>query len=295
MVSRNAAAIAVCLCLAASGVQAQDESVTTTLDPVSRWVLDFGDEQCSLIRSFGEGEHNVNLRIDSYGSHLRYRFMLTGDLVMEPVGRIAAIGFRFTPDTVDRLGGVLFGHSGVYPAMSFGASFEPFDPNGPGLDLPDGLENAAHPEVPQPAFEQQVETLRVPAKGGPLILRLGNMAEPLKAMRRCVDDLQASWGLDPNTQKSLRRRAVPTRSTVRRVQRRYPMDMVRQGNNAFVPVRLMIDAQGNPTACVVQSDAPDEPFKKATCEGLSRRYEPALDQAGRPVDSFFHTSVIYRL
>jgi hypothetical protein len=110
-----------------------------------------------------------------------------------------------------------------------------------------------------------------------------------------MDNLQSSWGLDPAQQNALTRLTVPKPSTVRRVQRRYPSSMVVSGTNAFVPVRVMVDAAGKATQCVVQSAGIDEAFRDAVCDGLAKGYEPARDAGGNPVASVFSTSVIYML
>ena len=80
---------------------------------------------------------------------------------------------------------------------------------------------------------------------------------------------------------------------MRRVQRRYPQTMWLSGTNAFVPVRVMVSAEGRATACVVQMPEIDQAFKDAVCEGLESAYEPALDAEGRAVASVYRTSVFY--
>jgi hypothetical protein len=37
----------------------------------------------------------------------------------------------------------------------------------------------------------------------------------------------------------------------------------------------------------------DKGFSDATCSGLMRSYRPALDASGAPIDSVFHTAVVY--
>jgi hypothetical protein len=71
--------------------------------------------------------------------------------------------------------------------------------------------------------------------------------------------------------------------------------MMRNGAGAYVPVRVMVDAEGKATSCVVQEQGIDKDFTDATCQGLRRIYRPALDAAGRPIDSVFHTAVIYMI
>lgn len=69
--------------------------------------------------------------------------------------------------------------------------------------------------------------------------------------------------------------------------------MLWSGTNAYVPVRVMVDAKGEATACVVQVEEIGEAFKEAVCRGLARGYEPALDREGMPVASVYGTSVLY--
>jgi len=66
------------------------------------------------------------------------------------------------------------------------------------------------------------------------------------------------------------------------------------GKTAYVPIRIMVDSGGKVTGCVDQvGEAPDE-FMKAACDKLETgTYEPALDAAGNPIPSVYHTSVIY--
>jgi hypothetical protein len=93
--------------------------------------------------------------------------------------------------------------------------------------------------------------------------------------------------------QGLTRLAVPKLSTVRRVQRDYPTSMLRTGTNAFVPVRVMVDAEGRTTACVIQIEQVQQDFAEAVCSNLARGYEPALDSEGKPVASIYRTSVFY--
>jgi hypothetical protein len=77
------------------------------------------------------------------------------------------------------------------------------------------------------------------------------------------------------------------------VQRDYPSTMLMTGTNAYVPVRVMVDAEGRTTDCVIQIEQVEEAFKDAICSNLARGYEPALDAKGRPVASVYRTSVFY--
>jgi hypothetical protein len=48
----------------------------------------------------------------------------------------------------------------------------------------------------------------------------------------------------------------------------------------------MIDAQGNVTDCVAQSEVTSQAALKVTCDKWAGPYQPAYDSEGRPVASF---------
>ena len=57
-----------------------------------------------------------------------------------------------------------------------------------------------------------------------------------------------------------------------------------------IPIRVMIDATGQATACVVQV-ATTEEIRQRACRGPMGAYEPALDAEGRPVPRVFQVEV----
>ena len=63
------------------------------LQPSSSWVLDYGDENCRLIRTFGEGQEKVTLVFESDAPH-QMDMLATG----KPLGNYNAdISARFLP------------------------------------------------------------------------------------------------------------------------------------------------------------------------------------------------------
>lgn len=270
------------------------------LAPISEWTLDYADERCSLIRDFGDDDETVRLQVDSFGSRFGYRVMITGDLVQAPaVVPITEVRVGYSPDTLEREQFyAMAGKSGDQKAVSFTSGF-----------LPDVRTLDPSLSVPQPSLEQMKQLDRINgefARGvthmtiqfgvrKPLQLATGSMAAPFTAMHRCVDDLVASWGLDPAQQRALSRRPLPHPETVREVERNYPPTQAGRGLGAFVPVRVMVDEAGQATRCVVQVAVVDEAFRESACKGLSGSYEPALDAEGRPVASVFQVSTIYQV
>jgi hypothetical protein len=291
--------LAICALLVAASSQAgaQDNPV---LEPSSAWLLDYGEESCSLLRTFGTGDAMTRVLLTSYGSWVGQRLVVVGAAVPRSSAAIGNVHYTLLPEGIQRDGRALLGRSGDSPAVSFGVRIAPFDPDRTDeeedVTSSEWQERAAEPDGPVPSFEAAVEGLRVVFDDHSTAdFHLGSMGKPLEALRTCVDDLLASWGLDPVEQKARTRNATPDESTVARVQRRYPSDMLRSGTGAYVPVRVMVDAEGQATSCVIQEQGIDQAFADATCDGLRRIYRPALDAEGQPIDSVFQTAVVYMI
>ena len=284
------------LALAASAPASAADKSVLVLEPSSEWVLDYAEERCSFYREFGQGDVALTLRIDSFGPGVDYRMVVVGPAVPEFGRPTDDMTIRFTRDDEEREAMGLNGKVDDLPAISFTVAIAPHE-------SPDVYERMSReerkayqrtPRVPVPEFERGIDSIEMKFRDRSQIrLALGRMAKPLEAMRQCMGNLQQAWGLDPVVQGSLSRIAVPKPSTVQRVQRRYPHNKLLSGTNAYVPVRVMVSAEGRATACVVQIPEIERAFKDAVCDGLESSYEPALDQQGRAVASVYRVSVFY--
>jgi len=290
-----AAGAAVALATSADA-PAQDAQV---LKPARPWTLDYGQERCSLVRQFGDEKGGVTLRIDSFGSWTGFHYLAIGTAIPRHPNPTGDLRYRFSVDSEDhKIDGLWGTGANRLPAVSFSTRLLPFALRDEGrykdLSSKEWLEMASRPSLPDADFEAGFDSLTLKFDSRKQIeLRMGDMAKPLAALRTCIDDLRVSWGLDLTVEKRLSREATPLLSTVRAVQGNYPSSGLSNGLNALVPVRVMVDAEGNAGACVVQAENVDDAFRKAVCGGLSKRYQPALDEAGNTTASFFQTSVVY--
>jgi TonB family protein len=77
----------------------------------------------------------------------------------------------------------------------------------------------------------------------------------------------------------------------------YPPKMLAKGMPGVVNVRLAIDERGNVAGCSIQMPLADPAFEKSTCADLQHalEFEPALDQNGKPVASYWVTLVDFRV
>jgi len=297
--------------LHAEAADAADEP--RVLAPASPWTLDFAEERCSLIREFADRDDRLRLQIDAFGPQPSYRVTLSGGLVAgSPTAALVEYRVGYSPDAGERdrfttIAGKLDGAN----AVAFGRGF-----------LPLGFRGGSTPEADALASEFQRSITHVTVEfrnRRPLRLATGSMAEPFAALRLCVDDLMASWGVDPAAQRALsryawretgaspgervfvaspgdggqapelaRRNGEPVASgdwlgPADRRARAVATSAYHSAN--LTPVRVMIDATGQATACVVQVARP-EAVRERICAGLMGTYQPALDAEGRAVVSF---------
>jgi hypothetical protein len=126
-----------------------------------------------------------------------------------------------------------------------------------------------------------------------VVLETGRLDLAMDQMRACLDALMNSWGIDPATYHSLKRRTVPrSNAGAWATTNDYPEKMLVRGMSSVVHFRLMVDEAGKPTDCAVQTAGGSE-FDRRTCELMMQRarFDPALDREGRPVASFYVNSV----
>ncbi|HTN15036.1 MAG TPA: energy transducer TonB [Sphingomonadaceae bacterium] len=280
--------------------QVAESKTPTVLDPAGAWTLDYAPERCSLIRRFGDDEKSVVLQIDSYGSRRQFRILVSGDYVPSSNKPSGLIDYKFTPDQDYRRNqSALLGKSGKSNLTTFGASFLPADVANPDISKMSQEEinrRSAGMEEIQPEFEQAIDSITLQlSQAQEIELRLGKMAKPLAALRTCVDDLYRSWGLDPVLQRSRTKSPIPDLKSIKKALSYYPPKMVRNGISAYLSVRIMVDAQGQASSCVVQNETVDNAFKSAVCDSLAGRFEPALDADGKPMAGIYHTNVIFML
>jgi len=223
--------------------------------------------------------------------------MISGDLVPGS-GVTPVTGFRmsYSPDTGERAQfQIPIGRFGRENAVSFSAGFLPYE-------LPamtPGVPQAA--DGPESTFQRNITHVTAEfARREPFRLDTGSMAAPFAAMRQCVDDLVASWGIDPVAYRGHSQQAqlggqsnallAPADGKDAADWNERHMKRILASTPAgrgAIPVRVMLDAAGRPTACALQVAYASESYRQAVCEMLSEvAYRPALDAEGRPVPSF---------
>jgi TonB family protein len=267
--------------------------------PTIPWNLNYADDSCVLRRSFGDKKHEILLEFRQFSPGDGFEVTMASEHVSLRDGPTKT---RFLPDENPRSIGIPLRLSfpGNLVAARWSESFFENDKPKATAEEMAGKPLPQHDEPTYKARESAIRGLEISSLfGPPIVLQTGEMHRPMSAMRKCLDELVTHWGIDAAAQKTLTRRPRPVDQIkwARAIQARYPGAMLNAGRSGRVLIRLIVGADGKPTSCNIQSIVEDSSFGKTACERmmLATRFDPALDAAGRPIASYFHTNVIYTI
>ena len=273
------------------------------LKPSTQWFLDYAEDSCRLARKFGEGRQQVTLFLDQFEPGDHFQMILGGD-VLQPKSKIRPVelSLRFGPnEAADNI----IADTGTMEEKR--------------ALIVSGLQRIVpHTEAEKAALararEQGITLVDVPigeareaaansielGKGlrRSLVLETGPMDKAMAALRKCSWDTVKLWGLDVEQQKTLTRRARWKNSPTSWISGDdYPSAMARQGYEAIVNFRILIDPAGKPTSCNIQTSTRPKEFDDAVCRAAMRRarFMPALDARGQPAPSYWRGTVRFRL
>lgn len=257
-------------------------------------MLDYADDSCALQRNFAVGDKAAILEMRRFlpGENLRIAFATNMADRREKLTQ-----FRWEPDaafTEQRDTAFVQLASGMNGVM-FSAQLFPDQDDDAGSE-PEDISQPVDP-VARAAREQSVVGATLSGSfAKDITLNLGNMHQPMEALRVCMDELLTHWGIDAEAHKALTRKATPRNLSrlARDVQRFYPNSGLRQEQDAWIQIRLGVDAEGKVSACHLQAPVMNEDFKASACKGLSvARFKPALDASGNPIASYWGTKIYY--
>lgn len=252
-----------------------------SLAPAGRWVSDWGDNRCMLLRSFGTGDDAIAISLTRYGPGDSFELRAYGKPFSTMYDK-NDYEVDFGPEPDKHKVSALLGTVGDKPMVHLGSVF-----------LLDSLSNdAGNEERPLLTPDQEAAvtslTIRVSSRRS-YRLETGPMAAPMRAIRTCLDAMYTAWGYDPGAVAQWRQPPRPVGSTSSWLTTNdYPEKEASRGGQGVLSYRLDIDPTGNITDCHVTASTKGE-FGDRLCVLLKRRarISPALDGNGRPTRGFF--------
>ncbi len=279
------------------------------LRPSGPWVLNFAENSCQLTRTFGEGPTKTVLQLESAApdemdmlaigrplqtgaDEVATMFLpVGGKPINGTVARTAKGGepailwrtVRLLPDEVQERLEKEFDEKGLHP-----------DVRPPPKDLAEMASvKAQHLEFAGKITQIVIQTRRDRA----VVIETGPLGAPIKLFDQCGRDSLRDWGVDPDLDAKLVRRAWPLAINRWFNANDYPMAMARQHKESVVKIRLLVDASGRVTKCTSLShfDAPQ--FNQVVCAGIMKRarFAPAELADGTKVSSYYINQVVFKL
>jgi len=281
-----------CIVAAVAVLSAPAVAQNAAFKPVGPWAADYGTDYCLLGRVFSDGKNQLTFMMERTQPGPFLRLSLTGEGV-KPFKRAPSWGAKFGPagqgwkaavlqaKTADGTQYYDLGPTTLVavptPTPGSAPAFKPYD------------------KTEERAAAKALNSFEV-AEGlsQPLRIETGGLEAPVGALQACVSDLIASWGLDAKRHETISSPAKPQAAPATWVPNgTYPFSefpKLRAGKNT---IRVLIDAAGKPTSCVVQRPTAGEAYNKTACDNLMKnaQFTPALDSAGQPMASFWITEV----
>ncbi len=279
-----------------SGHANQAFAKTVVLAPSSPWAINYADDSCELARAFGEGKDRTTIHFMRYEPGDKFRLTLVGrhararELMKD-------VKVQFGPTGVPFSASASRGTANVgQPALIFtqfitiaASDAEPPD------DIRWSGFDATDPYKIAPEQERAVtEIAFLTSLTNEVHLETGGLAEPFAALRACNDELLSHWGIDVEKHRSLSRPAIPIGSPGSWMSAGdYPVEMLRAGFDGLVHFRLIVEASGEVSECVIQDALEPKEFSKVTCDRIKRRakFEAARDASGQPIKSYWISTV----
>lgn len=283
---------------------AQDDA-PIVIAPSTPWEVNFADAKCRAVRIFGEGDERTILFLEQITPSDSPRWVMAGKAAKE-LDSGGDLSVQFGPEidpwemraekgtTLGEFGPAFRGSSIRKPdrdwkAWRLNEKAEPDEPEvHVGLSMLDPEEGSAI---------EWVEFGRGDHR--PFRLATGSFGQLFEILNTCMTDLVRTWGVDVEAQARRAKAPHPLNieQIARRIQQYYPSRAADWGKQADLVVRMLIDKNGDVTDCKITNVSKAEDFDDRACIEFSKvgKFEPAYDVDGQPMDSFYATTVLYRL
>lgn len=262
--------------------------------PTGPWVFDYADDHCAFRRYFEAEGDRFFVEFRQYTPGLSFDLIAMSDNLRaerdEFSFRFAPFEAVITPETQYPMSSSE-GGKGQFGSGKFSPLSESEADEGKSKDL-HVLEHLG--------WLQTIEALElVSGFKKPVRLETGPFADLHTLSNHCLNKLVEEWGLDPERLAKAARAVSPRNMEVwqKKVADGYPLKALRRGKVGATRLRLMIDEQGRITSCTSLAQVADTSLSDRACEEMMdhAEFEPALDETGAPMPSFYVFNVSFKI
>lgn len=261
------------------------------LKPITQWSIDYGENKCRISRLFGTQDAPHLLYMEQAAPGHFFALAIAGS-ELGKVQRDSVLKLGLAEDQI---------------AREISGLTADFGQIGRGV-----IKKDARLREATPLKEGEVRWLtgRLDPKEGAAIKRIvlarrnkavvfetGALDVAADAMNACTSDLLAHWGLDPEQHKQFRAaKILNIDAIVKRIFNTYPRRAALQDEKGDVSTRLIVEADGTVSDCLIEGLTANEALKPELCKILrGASFEPAQGADGQPIRSFYIVPVSYRL
>ena len=281
------------------------------LKPNAEWKLSAMDDRCRMSRTFGSGEDRTTLWIDKGGPGPAVNLTFIGAPLRSPFGPYLEVGFL--PGKMIERNYIVSTSSKGRPVIAlFGVEPVPLRPPPDPVSLEDSIAEEETVDLSEGALSlpidavthaqqlAEIDTLHLSrALREPLSLGLEDFAPTMAELMRCTEELTERLANNTRQSKDADTGVAPKEQAqwARKIQANYPYQLLREGQEATVGVRLTVNAKGRASFCEVTAFSGPASFNDTACLQLLRhaRFAPATNAAGEAVPAFFTTRIIYAI
>ncbi|MFL6774861.1 MAG: energy transducer TonB [Sphingomicrobium sp.] len=277
------------------------------LQPSGPWMVDYAENSCRLIRTFGEGGRKVVFALESESPD-QVDMLLVGNPLHTDHQEVPT---RFLPVQGKPMNGTVANSTKGPAVVVSSVDFLPdevaekiekkveqlrLNPalRPPPLDLAEEAQTKARRlEFASKATEFEIDARR----SRPVILETGSLGAAVKMFDKCSRDSLRDWGVDPDIEDKIVRPVWAADPHKWLTSDDYPPEMLRRGQESDVKVRLLVDATGKVTKCTSLSHYQETSFNEVVCDKFMKRahFEPAELVDGTKVPSFYTNHIVFRM
>lgn len=276
------------------------------LAPTSKWVVEYADDSCRLLRTFGAGDQSGTLILERIAPGDSMTMLVVGapfqassfardfEAVWLPDAK--AKSFRgVSAKTEDgRQPAILWSAASFQetvdmkvptPKMRAAMNATLAGERPPKIDLHARMVS----QLDSRTNATRATALEIRRRGSKsIVLDTGSMGTPNKMMDDCARNQLRNWGIDPEVDEKIVQR--PWGNLLQTITSAdYPRESLWKGRESVLAVRLLVDAKGTITKCTALTPVADDAFPKAVCAALMARgkLNPAELADGTPVASYY--------
>ena len=267
----------------------------TRLEPISPWNIDYGDNRCRLARVFGSDDERHLVSFVQSAPRAGCNLTIAGRYIRPyTTSRKSYLGMRDNAPMrqLERAGiGEVAGFGPAIILSSFSLARTEAE------EAADEASKLRYAGV-DPSKAETANSVTLALGKRALTFETGALKPAFEALNTCTRPMLTEWGLDPEEHESYRPpRLTHTQALAKAVGRKYPREALRRRQSGVFQMRLIVEADGTVSNCHLEQNTIADSLNSPACQIAMAvaEMEPAEDANGKPLRSFYATTITYSM